>query len=151
MTERLSQAVQQARRGRAFWASPERLDSSFFLDILKAMKNPIKLGVIGTGSVVREIYQYLYFRSTYSPLIEVAAVCDTNDDALKEFCDQWNIPTEEQYSSYTDMIAGAQLDDLALQLFGFLAQLVALIFEQGVSFGIVAAEGLEIELELGDK
>jgi len=44
------------------------------------MKTKLKLGIIGAGSVVREIYQDLYFRSRWSPLFEVAAVADPNEN-----------------------------------------------------------------------
>src|SRR5579859_4951437 len=35
------------------------------------VKTKLRLGVIGAGAVVREIYQYLYFRSRYSSLLEI--------------------------------------------------------------------------------
>ena len=38
--------------------------------------NKLRLGVIGTGSVVREIYQYLYFSSEYSHLLSIEAAAD---------------------------------------------------------------------------
>ncbi len=36
----------------------------------------LRLGVIGTGSVVREIYQHLCFHSAYSPILSVEAAAD---------------------------------------------------------------------------
>ncbi len=70
----------------------------------------IRLGVIGTGSVVREIYQYLYFRSEYSRLFSVEAAADPNAKALNEFCDNYNIPADRRFSSYEQMIERVKLD-----------------------------------------
>ena len=70
----------------------------------------LKLGVIGAGSVVREIYQYLYFASDYSHLLAVEAVADPNEQALNEFCDKYDIPKDRRFSSYEEMIAKVKLD-----------------------------------------
>ena len=74
----------------------------------------LRLGVIGTGSVVREIYQYLYFRSSYSPLIHVEAICDTNQDMLSWFGDTWKIPSARRFSSYEEMLKKVELDAVAV-------------------------------------
>ncbi len=74
----------------------------------------LRLGIIGTGSVVREIYQYLYFRSAYTPRIQVAAICDTSEQALHTFGDAWNIPRSARFSSFADMIARGGLDAVAV-------------------------------------
>jgi predicted dehydrogenase len=70
----------------------------------------IRLGIIGTGSVVREIYQYLYFRSEYSRLLSIEAAADPNPQALAEFCDQYNIPTDRRFSGYEQMLERVPLD-----------------------------------------
>jgi predicted dehydrogenase len=74
----------------------------------------LRLGVIGTGSVVREIYQYLYFRSSYSPLIRVEAICDTNQEMLSWFGDTWKIPSAKRFSRYGEMLARVELDAVAV-------------------------------------
>ena len=74
----------------------------------------LRLGVIGTGSVVREIYQYFYFRSSYTPCIQVAAICDTNEEALRTFGDAWKIPREKRFKSFKAMIEGGGLDAIAV-------------------------------------
>jgi predicted dehydrogenase len=74
----------------------------------------LRLGVIGTGSVVREIYQYLYFRSDYSRNIRVEAICDTSSRALTEFGEQWKIPANRRYTDYRDMIRAGGLDAVAV-------------------------------------
>jgi predicted dehydrogenase len=74
----------------------------------------LRLGVVGTGSVVREIYQYLYFRSTYSPLICVEAICDTNQEMLAWFGDTWKIPSSKRFTSYARMLREVELDAVAV-------------------------------------
>ncbi len=74
----------------------------------------VRLGVIGTGSVVREIYQYLYFRSSYSPSIQVEAICDPNQEMLGWFGDTWKIPPSRRFSEYGKMLREVQLDAVAV-------------------------------------
>lgn len=70
----------------------------------------LRIGVIGTGSVVREIYQYLYFASDYSPMLSIEAAADPNAQALNEFCDKYAIPKERRFSDYKQMIRSVKLD-----------------------------------------
>jgi predicted dehydrogenase len=74
----------------------------------------LRLGVIGTGSVVREIYQYLYFRSSYSPIIRIEAICDPNQEMLTWFGDTWKIPSAKRFKSYADMLSSVELDAVAV-------------------------------------
>lgn len=74
----------------------------------------LRLGVIGTGSVVREIYQHLYFRSVYTPCIQVVAICDTNEETLHAFGDAWRIPTAARFTNFKAMIEGGGLDAVAV-------------------------------------
>ena len=89
----------------------------------------LRLGVIGTGSVVREIYQNLYYRSGYSHLLSVEGAADPNREALTWFCDRFAIPRERRFDSYEDIFAslfegigaagGAALtDSITTSLFG---------------------------------
>jgi predicted dehydrogenase len=70
----------------------------------------IRLGIIGTGSVVREIYQYLYYSSAYSHLLSIEAAADVNADSMREFCDKYNIPENRRFGSYEEMIDTVELD-----------------------------------------
>jgi predicted dehydrogenase len=70
----------------------------------------IRLGVIGTGSVVREIYQYLYFQSHYSDLLSIEAAADPNAEALAAFCDAHAIPADRRFANYTEMFDQVPLD-----------------------------------------
>lgn len=70
----------------------------------------LRVGVIGTGSVVREIYQHLYFHSEYSHLLSIEAACDPLDTSLNEFCDKHDIPANRRFNSYQKMIEQVKLD-----------------------------------------
>jgi predicted dehydrogenase len=70
----------------------------------------LKLGVVGVGSVVREIYESLYYSSQYSDLISVVAVAETQEKRLNEFCDQHDIPSSRRFTDYEEMITECDLD-----------------------------------------
>ena len=72
----------------------------------------LRLGIIGTGSVVREIYQYLYFKSDYSSMMTVQAACDPNTKALDWFCGTYGI--ERRYADFREMIESEELDAVAV-------------------------------------
>lgn len=74
------------------------------------MKTKLRLGVIGVGSVVREIYQHLYFKSDFSHLLDVRAAADPNEEFRKWFCDLAGIPPERRFANYKDMLAKVELD-----------------------------------------
>ncbi len=73
----------------------------------------LRLGIIGTGSVVREIYHYLYFHSEYSRSVSVEAICDSNAGAREEFSRRWKVPSDRCFSGYEEMLtarAGGQFE-----------------------------------------
>jgi predicted dehydrogenase len=74
------------------------------------MKTKIRLGVIGAGSVVREIYQYLYFRSSYSSLLEICAVADPNEQCRHWFGELAGLPEKRRFADYREMLAAVELD-----------------------------------------
>jgi predicted dehydrogenase len=74
----------------------------------------LRLGIIGTGSVVREIYEYLYYSSDYSPLIEVGAICSRHEENMKAFGDKHGIPEDRRFTSYKDLISKVPLDAVAI-------------------------------------
>ena len=74
------------------------------------MNEKLRLGIIGAGSVVREIYQHLYFHSDYSSRLEVCAVAEPNEQYRNWFGDLAGIPTESRFGSHTEMLANVQLD-----------------------------------------
>jgi predicted dehydrogenase len=74
------------------------------------MKTKLRLGVIGAGAVVREIYQYLYFRSQYSDLLEISAVADPNEQCRHWFGDLAGLPAERRFANYKDLLGRVELD-----------------------------------------
>jgi predicted dehydrogenase len=74
----------------------------------------LRLGVIGTGSVVREIYEHFYFNSEYSPLIKIEAICDRNPENMNIIGDTYHIPKDRRFASYEDLISKVKLDAVAI-------------------------------------
>lgn len=74
------------------------------------MKTKLRTGVIGVGAVVREIYQYLYFRSHYSEILDIRAVADPNEEYRNWFCDLAGIPPERRFADYREMLQKVELD-----------------------------------------
>jgi len=70
----------------------------------------LKLGVIGAGSVVREIYQHFYFRSEYSPMLEICAVANRGAEARNWFGGLAGLPRERRFSNYQQMLERVELD-----------------------------------------
>ena len=78
------------------------------------MKTQLRLGIIGAGSVVREIYQYLYFRSSYTPMLEICAVADPNEQYRNWFGDLAGLPANRRFSDYKELIAKTALDTVQI-------------------------------------
>src|SRR5215469_13342102 len=74
------------------------------------MKTKLRLGIVGAGSVVREIYQYLYFRSEYSPLLEICAVANPGEQQRNWFGDLAKLPPNRRFADYMEMLAKVELD-----------------------------------------
>jgi len=74
------------------------------------MKTKLRLGIIGAGSVVREIYQYLYFRSRYSDLLQICGVADPNEGCRNWLGDLARLPGEHRFAHHTDLLAKVELD-----------------------------------------
>jgi predicted dehydrogenase len=74
--------------------------------------NPKKLrvGVIGAGAVVREIYQHLYFKSDYSDRLEICAVADPNEQYRNWFGDLAGLPADRRFDHYEAMLKSVRLD-----------------------------------------
>lgn len=74
------------------------------------MQKKIRLGLIGAGSVVREIYQHLYFRSQYSELLEICAVADPNEGCRNWFGDLAGLPASRRFADYRELLDQVELD-----------------------------------------
>ena len=74
------------------------------------MKTKIRLGIVGAGAVVREIYQYLYFNSEYSHLLEICAVANPGEKNRNWFGDLAKLPKNCRFADYKEMFAKVELD-----------------------------------------
>jgi len=74
------------------------------------VKTKLRLGVIGAGAVVREIYQYLYFRSRYSSLLEICAVAEPDEQQRHWFGELAGLPPERRFGTYEELLARVELD-----------------------------------------
>ncbi|HEY5914933.1 MAG TPA: Gfo/Idh/MocA family oxidoreductase [Verrucomicrobiae bacterium] len=74
------------------------------------MKTKLRVGVIGAGSVVREIYQHLYFHSEYSDLLKVTAVADPNEESRNWLGGLAGVPPVHRFARYHDMLSQVPLD-----------------------------------------
>jgi len=70
----------------------------------------LRLGVIGCGSVVREIYQHLYFASEYASFIDVVAIADPFEQARDELGGKYGIPKERRFATHTELLDAVELD-----------------------------------------
>lgn len=73
-------------------------------------KTKLRIGIIGAGSVVREIYQHLYFHSEYSPLLEICAVANPGEQYRNWFGDLAKLPPDRRFADYREMLAQVELD-----------------------------------------
>ena len=74
------------------------------------MKTKLRLGIIGAGAVVREIYQHLYFHSRYSDKLEICAVADPNEQYRNWFSDLAGVPQSRRFANHRDLLAKVKLD-----------------------------------------
>jgi predicted dehydrogenase len=74
------------------------------------MKTKLRVGIIGTGAVVREIYQHLYFSSHYAGLLDIAAAADPNEECLNWFGALAKLPANRRFTDYREMLARVELD-----------------------------------------
>lgn len=70
----------------------------------------LRVGVIGAGAVVREIYQHLYFQSDYSECLSICAVAEPNEAVRNWFGDLAGLPANRRYQTYSEMLESVELD-----------------------------------------
>ncbi|HTL18292.1 MAG TPA: Gfo/Idh/MocA family oxidoreductase [Patescibacteria group bacterium] len=74
------------------------------------MKDKLRVGIIGAGAVVREIYQHLFFKSDYSDRLEICSVADPNEQYRNWFGDLAGLPAQRRFDSYEKMFGSVELD-----------------------------------------
>jgi len=78
------------------------------------MKTKLWLGVAGAGAVVREIYQHLYFRSQYTPMLEICAVANPSERNRNWLGDLANVPKNRRFATSEEMLANVELDAIQI-------------------------------------
>lgn len=77
---------------------------------LEARGDKLRLGVIGAGAVVREIYQHLFFKSDYSARLEICGVAEPNKEYRDWFGELAGLPANRRFASAGEMLAQVELD-----------------------------------------
>lgn len=70
----------------------------------------LQLGLIGCGSVVREIYKRLYFDSAYADDLDVVAVAEPDEGVRESFCERHGVEPHRRFAQYADMLEAVALD-----------------------------------------
>src|SRR5215469_9124505 len=70
----------------------------------------LKLGIIGAGAVVREIYQHLFFHSDYSERLQICAVAEPNEQYRNWFGDLAGLPGNRRFADFKELLATVELD-----------------------------------------
>src|SRR5260221_682945 len=73
-------------------------------------QSKLRVGIIGAGAVVREIYQHLYFKSDYSEQLEICGVAARNEQRRNWFGDLAGLAANRRFASYQEMLASLELD-----------------------------------------
>ncbi len=68
----------------------------------------LRIGVVGLGRYVEIAHMPTYFESPYSEFIEVASLCDVNEERLNEWTKKYNIP--KGYTNFDEMLKKEALD-----------------------------------------
>ena len=74
------------------------------------MSDKLRLGIIGAGAVVREIYQHLFFHSDYSDRLEICAVAEPNEEYRNWFAELAGLPLNRRFTNAGEMLATVELD-----------------------------------------
>jgi predicted dehydrogenase len=72
--------------------------------------NKLRVGIVGAGAVVREIYQHLFFHSDFSSQLEICAVAEPNDQCRDWFGDLAGLAAGCRFATSTEMLAKTELE-----------------------------------------
>ena len=72
------------------------------------MQKPIRLGLIGCGGIVQNTHERAY--RALSETIQVTALADVVPENLQKVGELFNVPPENQYTDYREMLAHATID-----------------------------------------
>ncbi len=74
------------------------------------MSPKLRLGIIGAGAVVREIYQHLFFHSDYCEKLQICAVAEPNEQYRNWFGELAGLAHERRFATAAEMLAKIELD-----------------------------------------
>jgi predicted dehydrogenase len=72
------------------------------------MEKPIRLGLIGSGGIVQNTHARAY--RALSETVQVTALADVVPENLQKVGELFNVPPEEQYTDYREMLEHAAID-----------------------------------------
>ena len=72
------------------------------------MKKSIRLGLIGCGGIVQLVHARAYL--SLADAVKVVALADVLEDNLQQVGQTFNVPPDQRYADYRDMLANAELD-----------------------------------------
>ena len=76
------------------------------------MKKPIRLGLIGCGGIVQITHARAYL--TLSEVVKITALADVVPENLQKVGDQFDVPTQNRYTDYREMLAKAEIDTVTI-------------------------------------
>ena len=112
------------------------------------MKKPIRLGLIGCGGIVQNTHARAYRALTDT--VQVAALADVVPENLKKVGELFDVPAEEQYINYQEMLEQAAIDVVTIATpHSFHAEQVIEAASAGVA--IISEKPMATTLEEADK
>jgi len=70
----------------------------------------LRVVLIGVGSVVREIYEPLLYRSGYASLVDVVGFAEINEEAREQFAETHGIPKERRFRNHAELLDKVDAD-----------------------------------------
>ena len=112
------------------------------------MQKPIRLGLIGCGGIVQNTHARAY--RAVSETVQVAAVVDVVSENLQKVGELFNVPTENRWTDYREMLAHAALDVVTIATpHSFHAEQVIAAANAGVA--IISEKPMATTLEEADQ
>lgn len=72
------------------------------------MKKPIRLGLIGCGGIVQKTHARAYL--SLEETVKIAALADVVAENLQNVGDQFDVPAQNRYTDYREMLAKTDID-----------------------------------------
>ncbi len=76
------------------------------------MNKPIHLGLIGCGGIVQKTHARAYHSLVET--VKITALADVVTENLQKVGDDFNVPTQNRYTDYREMLANAEIDAVTI-------------------------------------